>query len=78
LNLKANLSTMKLNASFRHIATHLDDLKVASHKVSEIEHLIKVQEWKRLHTISHNTYSILVYVFDRCRALYCVQIVHLC
>lgn len=62
LSVKVNLSTIQLNASFKHIATHLDDLKVASHKVSEIEHSIREQEWKRWHTVSHNTYSVLVYV----------------
>jgi hypothetical protein len=35
---------------------------VASHRISEVENLIKEQEWKRLHTASHNTYSFLVYV----------------
>jgi hypothetical protein len=78
LNLKANLSNIKLNASFRHIATHLDNLKVESHKVSEIEHLIKEQEWKRLHTISHNTYSILVYVCLIAVGLYIVFKLYTC
>ena len=42
--------------------SHLDDLKFESHKISEVESMIKEQEWKRLHRSSHNTYSVLVYV----------------
>jgi hypothetical protein len=61
LNSKTNLSILSLNASFKHIVSHLDDLKVASHKISDVEHLLKEQEWKRLHSAFHNTYSVLVY-----------------
>ena len=42
--------------------SHLDDLKIASHRISDVENMIKEQEWKRLHTSSHNTYSALVYI----------------
>jgi hypothetical protein len=62
LNSKTNFSSLRLNASFKHIVSHLDDLKVASHRISEVEHMIKEQEWRKLHTASHNTYSVLVYV----------------
>jgi hypothetical protein len=46
LNLKVNLSGIYLNTSFKHTVEDLDDLKVASHRISEVEHLIKEQEWK--------------------------------
>jgi hypothetical protein len=62
LNVKFNISSVKLNNSFRHVVSHLDDLKFASHKISEVESMIKEEEWKRLHMSSHNTYSVLVYV----------------
>jgi hypothetical protein len=62
LRTKTNLSGISLNVSFKHIVSHLDDLKVASHRISEVENMIKEQEWKRLHTASHQTYSILVYI----------------
>jgi hypothetical protein len=58
---KTNLSCLSLNTTFKHIVSHLDDLKFASHKISEVEYLLKGTEWKRLHTASHNTYSVLVY-----------------
>jgi hypothetical protein len=62
LNAKSNLSSLHLNTSFKHIVSHLDDLKMASHRISEVEYMIKEQQWKQLHTASHNTYSVLVYV----------------
>ena len=76
--MKVNLSSLKLNASFKHIVTHLDDLKVASHKISEVENLIRDQEWKRLHTVSHNTYSVLVYVCLFAIGLYVVYKLYTC
>ena len=48
------------NTSFKHIMPHLDDLRIASHKVSDVENVIREQEWKRLLITAHNTYSALV------------------
>jgi hypothetical protein len=62
LNVKFNISTIRLNNSFKQIVSHLDDLKIASHRISDVENMIKGQKWKRLHTSSHNTYSALVYI----------------
>jgi hypothetical protein len=62
INLKFNISTVSLNTSFKHIVSHLDDLKIASCRISDVENMIREQEWKRLLTSSHNTYSALVYI----------------
>jgi hypothetical protein len=62
LNGKVNISSISLNVSFKHCVSHLDDLKIASYRISDVENMIKEQEWKRLHTFSHNTYSALVYI----------------
>jgi hypothetical protein len=62
LNVKFNISTISLNTSFKHIVSHLDDLKIAGRGIFDVENTIKEQEWKRLHTSSHNTYSALVYI----------------
>ena len=62
LHVKFNISTLSLNTSFKHIVSHLDDLKIASRRISDVETMIKEQEWKRLHTASHNTYSAPVYI----------------
>ena len=58
--------------------SHLDDLKIASHKVSEVESMIREQEWKRLHTSAHNTYSVLVYVCLIAIGLYVVYKLYNC
>jgi hypothetical protein len=59
---KFNISTASLNTSFRHIVSNLDYLKIVSHRISDVENIIRKQEWKRLHTSSHNTYSAIVYI----------------
>jgi len=59
---KFNISTLRLTNSFKHIVSHLDDLKIASYRISGVENMIKEQEWKRLHTSYHNTYSALVHI----------------
>ena len=43
-NVKFNISTLPLNSSFKHIVSHLDDLKIASHRISDVENMIKEQE----------------------------------
>jgi len=62
LHVKFNISTLNLNTIFKHIVSHLDDLKIASRRISDVETMIKEQEWKRLHTSAHHTYSALVYI----------------
>ena len=62
-----------MNTSFKHLVSHLDDLKLASHRISEVENMIKEQEWKRLHAVSHTIYSTLVYV---CLALIVLYVVY--
>lgn len=42
--------------------SHLDDLKYASIKVSELEKEIKEQEWKNHQNINHTTYSVIGYI----------------
>jgi hypothetical protein len=44
LDCKINMSLINLNTKFKHIVSHLDDLKIASHKVSQVEYMIKGQE----------------------------------
>jgi len=62
LHVKFNISTLSLYTSFKHIISNLDNLQIASRRISDVENIIKEQEWKRLHTSAHNTYSALVYI----------------
>jgi len=62
LNVKFNVSTVSSNTSFRLTVSYLDHIKIASHRISDVENMIREQEWKRLHTSSHNIHSALVYI----------------
>ena len=62
IRIRFNISTLNLNTSFKHIVSHLDDLKIASCRICDVETMIREQEWKRLHTSAHHTYSALVYI----------------
>jgi hypothetical protein len=62
LGISINLSHVDLDMKFKHVVTHVEDLKYASFKISELEKLTREQEWKNKHTQHHKTYSILVYI----------------
>jgi len=64
LNVKVNLSSVHMNTSFKHLVSHLDDLKIASHRISEVENMIKEQEWKRLHAATHHLFYSCVCLFS--------------
>jgi hypothetical protein len=78
LKAKTNLSGLHLNTSFKHIVSHLEDLKLASHKISDVEKLISEHEWCSLHLASHSTYSALVYVCLIAIALYVLFKLYTC
>jgi len=78
LHVKFNISTLNLNTSFKQIVSHLDDLKIASHRISDVETMIREQEWKRRHTFSHNTYSALVCICLLLIGLYVLYKLHNC
>jgi hypothetical protein len=52
--------------------------KIASHKISEVVHMVVEQEWKRLHSISHNSYSVLVYICFLLLGLYVIYKLYNC
>jgi hypothetical protein len=57
-----NLSHIELDMKLKPTIAHMDDLKYASYRISELEKLAEEQEWKRKHFQYHNTYSILMYI----------------
>jgi len=75
---KFNTNTLILNTSFKHIVSHLDDLKIASRKISDVDTVIREKEWKRLHTSAHNTYSALVYICLLLIGLYILYKLYTC
>ena len=72
LNVKFNISTVSLNTSLEHIVSHLDYLDCQP-RISDVENMIREQEWKRPLTSPHNTYSALVYICLRLIGLYTLQ-----
>ena len=57
-----NLSHIELDMKLKPTVTHIEDLKYASYRISELEKLTAEHEWKRKHFQYHNTYSILMYI----------------
>jgi hypothetical protein len=57
-----NLSQIEIDMKLNPTITHMEDLKYASYRISELEKLAVEQGWKRKHFQYHNTYSILMYV----------------
>jgi len=56
------LNSIHLNLPLTNVIHRLDDLKVASHKVEEIEKLIEEQDWKLRHSNMGNHLPFLSYV----------------
>lgn len=56
------LKDLHLELPLRNIVNRLDDLRLASHKVDEVNRLILEQEWKVKHSASYSHLSFLSYV----------------
>jgi hypothetical protein len=65
-----NLSHVELDMKLRHIVTHMEDLKFASYKISELEKVAKEMEWKWKHIQYHKTYSALMHISITALILY--------
>jgi hypothetical protein len=63
LNVKFNISAISFNTSFKLIVSHLDDLKIASRRISDVENMMREQELKGLLTSSHSRYSVFIYIY---------------
>ena len=57
-----NLSGFSLDEPHKNIIPHLDDLKYAIRKVSELALELKEQDWKRYQLYKHCTYSAVASV----------------
>lgn len=67
-----NTSSKLASIEFKQVASHLDDLKHASYKISELEKQIEEQEWKNHQITKHSTYSVIVYILLSLSAIYAV------
>jgi hypothetical protein len=59
---KINLNNIHLDSPLKSIINHLDDLRIASHKVDEAERIISEQEWKVKRSNVDNDISFMTYV----------------
>jgi len=57
-----SLNSIHLNLPLTNVIHRLDDLKVASHEVEEVEKLIEEQDWKLRHSNMDYHFSFLSYV----------------
>jgi hypothetical protein len=57
---RVNLSQLTLDLAPARTIAHLDDLKYASKRVSDILEEMKEQDWKNSHTGYRNTHSVLL------------------
>jgi hypothetical protein len=58
----ANLNDIHLELPLKNIVNRLEDLRLASHKVKEVDKLISEQEWKFKQTKFYFHLSFLSYV----------------
>ena len=56
------LNELHLHLPLRSVTSSLDDLRIASHKVEEVENLISEQDWKIKHSTIDSHLSFLSYV----------------
>ena len=62
MNQNFKLNELHLHIPLRSVTRSLDDLRVASHKVEDVENLIREQDWKIKHSTIDSHLSFLSYV----------------
>jgi len=55
--MQINFSKLSMDLTYHKTVSHLDDLKYASKKVSELLEDVKEQEWRDNHVAYHDTLS---------------------
>ncbi|PSN40805.1 hypothetical protein C0J52_21980, partial [Blattella germanica] len=73
---KELLPELNLNVPLSNILTHSDDLNMASHKIEEIQQLIKDHEWKSFHSYQSNlplwsSFAVSMTIFLSCFCICC-------
>jgi hypothetical protein len=78
LKTRVNLSRLNLDLNFRQTVSHADDLRYAGIKVRELEANILEHEWKEKHSVTHKSFSIVLYILIVLICLYFVIRLILC
>ena len=58
----SKLNELHLQIPLQSVTSSLDDLRIASHKVEDVENLIREQDWKIKHSMTDSHLSFLSYV----------------
>jgi len=78
LSRQINLSTLSIYLAYHKTVSHLDDLKYASRKLSELLEEVKEQERRDSHTMYHDTHSALLFVILSIVFLYLLYKLYTC
>jgi hypothetical protein len=62
LGIQVNLSKLAMDLTYRRTVSHLDDMKYASKKVSDLLEEVRDQEWRNNHAIYHDTHTVLLFL----------------
>jgi hypothetical protein len=77
LGTRLNFSTSHFNLKFQETVSHADDWKYAGVKVRDFEKHLRDHEWREKHSITHQSYSIMLYTIVSLVSIYrlirCVQ-----
>ncbi|XP_063243809.1 uncharacterized protein LOC134543038 [Bacillus rossius redtenbacheri] len=75
-NYKVTLEKLKTKLHLKSTITRLDDLKIAGHKIEEVEHMINEEEWKIKHTNVISRVSVMSYIIII--SLSCILCIYCC
>ena len=62
LGIQVNLSKLAMDLTYGRSVSHLDDMKYASKKVSDLLEEVRDQEWRNNHAIYHDTHTVLLFL----------------
>jgi hypothetical protein len=78
LGIQVNLSKLAVDLTYRKTVSHLDDLKYASKKVSDLLEDVKEQEWRNKHVTYRDTHSVLLFLILSVVSIYLLYKLYTC
>jgi len=78
LGVKVNFSQLPVEIAYKKTVSHLEDLRSARTKVSDLLKEVNEQEWRNNHVTYRNTHSVLLSFVVSYFNLFVIQTVHLC
>jgi hypothetical protein len=78
LGIQVNLSKLTVDLTYRKTVSHLDDLKYASKKESDLLEDVREQEWRNNHVVYHDTHSVLLFFIVSVVSIYLLYKLYTC